>query len=135
MMMVWMMSQTTLPTSTMPVELINLTAANPDHWQRVIFVIQRLKIFRVLTIILSNDRHEWKFMEEATKDVKVQLHATLKLEATRFTMTARPRTTQIKMQSPALQTGRHVRRDVVDEAEGEARGVPTVSSGTRPDQT
>ena len=135
--MVWMMSQTTLPrtTSTMPVELINLTEANPDHWQRVIFVIQRLKIFRVLTIILSNDRHEWKFMEEATKDMKVQLHATLKLEATRFTMKVNQRTTRIKMPSPALQIGRHVRRDVVDEVEGGARGVPTVASGTRPDQT
>ena len=53
-------------------------------------------------------RHEWKFMKEATKDVKVQLHATLKLEATRFTMKVNQRTTRIKMPSPALQIGRQV---------------------------
>ena len=112
-MMLWRMNQTKPPrtTSTMPVELIDINEANLDH------------------------RHEWKFMKEATKDVKVQLHATLKLEATRFTMKVNQRTTRIKMPSPALQIGRHVRRDVVDEVEGGARGVPTVASGTRPDQT
>ena len=110
MMMVWMMSQTTLPrtTRTMPVELMNLTATNPDHWQRVIFVTLRLKIFSVLITTLSNDRHEWNLMKEATKDVKVQLHATLKLEAMRFIMEVNQRTTRIKMPSPALRIGRQV---------------------------
>ncbi len=78
-------------------------------------------------------------MEEATKDVKVQLHATMKLEATRFTMMARPRTTRNETPEPSApnvtKTGRHDRRDVVDEVDGEARGVPAVPSGTRPDLT
>ena len=85
-MMLWRLNQMKPPraTSTLPVELIDINESNLDHG------------------------HEWKFMKEATKDVKVQLHATLKLEATRFTMKVNQRTTRIKMPSPALQTGRQV---------------------------